>query len=229
MNQRLRTLVLFSFILLSLVPLCASQAITVTRSRLSQGIGKAILMPFYLAQLPFAIGAELLFDKKIGQPSKELQLAKETPKTEPAPLTVVPEPVKAPTQLHTTQTAAPMVNIPQVVESVFAGIPKESTQPVFINVNVNTQQTAATSHSEATKSSESAKPSVPLCTAAPIEVHGATHYIAQAKKWVLEHKSRSAIACGAIIYGGLHLYLWHASYLLSKSEGWSLWKPDLFT
>ncbi len=183
-------------------------------------------MPFTL----FSKGAELIFTD---QATRSYAPVQHVPLLEPK----VQEPVKPPTQTYTTQNATPKVNIPKVIESVFEGIPKETTRPVFINVNVTTQQAASTAHTDTPEAQEPAQPSIPpikpvpptpqptATAASPTPRQGPMQYVSQAKEWVLSHKIRCALYCGATIYGGLHLYLWRASRSLSKSERWSLWKP----
>ncbi len=174
-------------------------------------MGKVSLVPFYIAQLPFAIAAELLFNKKIGESTETIQAA---PKEEGSQ-----EIVQSSPKVHTIiQTAEPSVSIPQVLGEVMAGLPKENGQPVFINVNVNTQQAAQTSTADSSPQTVTPipKPSI-LATS---QVSG---FLSNILKWVREHKIKSALSCGAFIYGGLHLYLWYASHALSKAT-WSQWK-----
>lgn len=213
MNKQLRRSLVCVLFFLPCRSLFASHALTVTGKGLISGISKASLVPFYIMQFPFAVAAEVLFNKKIGRSSTPVQ---EIPKIEE-----VEEIAPGAPKIHTViQTANPTVAIPQVIGEVMSGLPKDSTQPVFINVNVHSQQTALSSHADTTtpaphRISDASKNTPPNKQATPP---------LQIGQWLREHMLTSALSCGALMYGGLHCYLWYIARNLARPENWSPWK-----
>ncbi len=213
MNKKLRRSIVCIMLLVSCRSVFASHALTVTGKGLVSGISKASLIPFYVMQFPFAVVAELLFNKKIGSSrttSQEISKVEE-------PEEIIPGTPK----IHTViQTASPTVAIPQVIGEVISGLPKDSAQPVFINVNVHSQQTALSSHADTTTPvahtiSDKSKSEPPKKQPkSPLKIH----------QWLRKHIFSSGISCGALIYAGLHCYLWYSAHILAKPENWSPWK-----
>lgn len=206
MDKRLRPLLL---IMLFYRPLLASQALTTTGKNVLYGMGKASLVPLYIMQLPFAVAAEVFFNKKIGPPS-----------TQPVPqIKNTQEHLPVSTSVRTTvQTAHPTVSLPHVLGEVMSGLPKDTTQPVFINVNVNTQQAALSAQSDASPQTPlKTPPTTPLLPATPVRPSAQ-------QSWTKRQIATYALYGGCTLYIGLHLYLWSASLKLIKASNWSLWR-----
>jgi hypothetical protein len=160
------------------------------------------------------MAAEILFNKKIGQAPV---VSEPTIQQD-----IIEEPVQGAPKVHTIiQSANPTISIPQVIGEVMSGLPKELNQPLFINVNVHSQQTAVNAQADATQPSHKSFPHSPLYIN-PLYTLGKK--LLNVGTWVRTHKYKSSFFCCLFGYGAVHYYLLRASFTLAQKSNWSFWR-----
>ncbi len=240
MNKRLRYILLCSTLFFPQAH--ASESLKTTGNLLVNTVGSVAITPFILLGLPFSMASELLFPK-----SKEVTEEKVTVITEalpPAPVTKTQALVPIPPALEQQITTNPqittasnaqvteLVDIPLILETVVAAIPKNSDAPVFINLNLNNQQAAATNTTKVNQPDP-----LPTVQPKPSWIRSTRGYITSklfgVTSWIFKNKFRFMGSCGVGLYTGIHLYMWHVSRTLSSDDSWANWKricslPELY-
>ena len=219
----------------------ASKALKKTGHVLGETVGRVALIPYHILGLPFSMASEIIMNKFNS-------LADPKPKTTPAqiqkaPVKQVPKPKASCTQnigskpkttgAQTFQTTE-SVDIPKVVKEAVAAIPKNTTHPVYINLNLNNQQAAASAHNDTSGHDVSGRPSTPKGASQGVPPGKISWYTATKEQmslclfrvttWIRAHKIKTSFLCGLGIYSGLHLYVWSLAQKLSDPQCWSYWK-----
>ena len=110
--------------------------------------------------------------------------------------------------------------LPQVIAAAVEAIPGHSEKPVYINLNLNNQQAAASTiaHSNEPEGSEQKKDSLIGRTQSSLMNRSSRIF-----EWIVHNKRTFLVGCASLTYVGIQLYLWYLARTLSQ-ESWSSWQ-----
>ncbi len=239
MSKLLRYGLLCAIATTSLTSLHASESMKRTGNFIGESVARVALIPYHIVGLPFAIAGELLFGRRkhreTPQP-KALPAPQPTPQPTPTtPMPLIEEPITPPgcsqtigshpevSFADTSQVTEP-IDIPAVLKTVMSGLPQKTDHPVYINLNLNNQQAAATARTNKRSTSPSRSPLPPKPSWLSVAKEFITHKTTSVATWIYENKFKCAALCGISIYGGIQLYLWRMAQKLSEPDCWSKWK-----
>jgi hypothetical protein len=218
MNKAVRQTHRYALLCFLCIPLhlCASETVKYTKNYFANTLADLAFLPMVVVSAPISYAGELLFsDTK----SKDTETENQTPKPQERALEQAPVVAHRAAANHQAVGAA---DVPRVVQAAIAGVP-ETDGPVYINLNLNTQQAAATAVAEP---GQAPSPEHPSESSGDSWLANSKKYLTQsfsrAVSWIMGHKLLFLTGCTGATFVGIQTYLWYLSHSLAK-KAWSSW------